>query len=154
MCLRPPQIRPKPKAAHFHPESLSVILSPPSCSPAFFRLSSLGAPCTHPPTHPQLPWGKPHASFEVQLFPSRQLEDRLSKAGQSPELHPRDLRANPSPVSSSPPLLAPRAGDVTLSHLCWPFQAPRPEELCFWKIVFLENVGPPFRLIAMPFLIR
>ena len=77
--------------------SSSVLLSAP-----------LGnSPHPTPPTHNHS-LGKPQASFEVQLFPPRQLDHRLTEAplslllvGHSPELCFGDLRANLSRVSSS-----------------------------------------------------
>lgn len=110
------------RGCSFPPGSLSFLpLSLPVLQP-----SAQQPWVPHPPTHPQLPLGKPHASFEVQLFPTRQLEDRLSEgppsllqAGQSPARHPRDPGANLSPVSSLPPS-APKEGrrrDFILSLL-------------------------------------
>lgn len=70
----------------------------------FFR-QLLWVPPTHTHNHSL---GKPQASFEVQLFPPRQLDYRLMEAplslllaGHSPELCSGDLRANLSLVSSS-----------------------------------------------------
>ena len=66
---------------------------------------TLPTPTPHPQNHSL---GKPQASFEVQLFPPRQLDHRLTEAplslllvGHSPELCFGDLRANLSRVSSS-----------------------------------------------------
>lgn len=92
-------MKPNPKALH---SSLNLSFSLPVL-PLFS--APLGAPPTHTTT---AALGKPQASFEVQLFAARQLDDRLREAplslllaGQSLEVHSGDLGTHLGLVSSS-----------------------------------------------------
>ena len=88
--------------------SPQISLSLSSCSSVLLSAplgKSPRPPAPHTHNHSL---GKPQASFEVQLFPPRQLDHRLTEAplslllvGHSPELCFGDLRANLSRVSSS-----------------------------------------------------
>lgn len=88
-------MKPNPKALH---SSLNLSFSLPV-------LPLFSAPLNHTTT---AALGKPQASFEVQLFAARQLDDRLREAplslllaGQSLEVHSGDLGTHLGLVSSS-----------------------------------------------------